>query len=244
MSSKPIPQDWIVPDWPVPPTVRALCTTRSGGYSGGPWSSMNLGAHCGDDPVSVQQNRELLAALLPADPLWLRQVHGATAVQHESSVAEEPEADGVVAFGVNQVCAVLTADCLPVLFSNRNGTKVAAAHAGWRGLARGILEATLNAMGEPPDRVIAWLGPAIGPDHYEVGQDVFDAFPVHASGCFRQQGDRWLMNLPELAREQLAAAGLQSIHGGGYCTFSEHERFFSYRRDGATGRMACMVWRT
>jgi YfiH family protein len=113
---------------------------------------MNLGAHCGDDPVSVQQNRELLAALLPADPLWLRQVHGATAVQHESSVAEEPEADGVVAFGVNQVCAVLTADCLPVLFSNRNGTKVAAAHAGWRGLARGILEATLNAMGEPPDR--------------------------------------------------------------------------------------------
>ena len=244
MSRKPVPQDWIGPDWPVPPTVRALCTTRSGGFSEGPWSSMNLGAHCGDDPVSVQQNRELLAAMLPANPLWLRQVHGAIAIQHDSSGAEEPEADGVVASGMNQVCAVLTADCLPVLFSNREGTKVAAAHAGWRGLARGVLEATLNAMDEPPDRVIAWLGPAIGPDHYEVGQEVFDAFPAAASGGFRQQGGRWLMNLPELARKQLAAAGLQSIHGGGFCTFTEHERFFSYRRDGTTGRMACLVWRT
>lgn len=238
------PHDWIVPDWPVPPNVHALCTTRSGGCSDGPWSSMNLGAHCGDDPASVLQNRKLLAEVLPAEPLWLKQVHGAIAVCHRGAALTEPEADGVVALEADQVCGVLTADCLPVLFSNRDGTRVAAAHAGWRGLARGVLESTLRAICEPPDQVIAWLGPAIGPQSYEVGQEVFDAFPEHGSGCFRKRGNRWLMNLPEVAREQLAAAGLQSIHGGGFCTFLDRERFFSYRRDGKTGRMACLVWRS
>lgn len=236
--------DWIIPDWPVPPNVHALCTTRSGGCSEGPWSSMNLGTHCGDDPACVQQNRNMLAGLLPAEPLWLKQVHGATAVYHQGAAMIEPEADGVVASGANQVCSILTADCLPVLFSNRDGTRVAAAHAGWRGLAGGVLESTLKALGEAPERIIAWLGPAIGPESYEVGKEVFGAFPGDQSGCFKKRGNRWLMDLYGLARMQLAAAGLHSIHGGGYCTFLERERFYSYRRDGKTGRMACLVWRS
>jgi len=169
--------EWVKPDWPAPPNVRAFTTPRAGGFSKDAWSSMNLGTHCGDDPLAVHRNREKLASQLPAAPQWPRQVHGTQVVTHPLKSGAEPEADGLVSFSPGQVCAVLTADCLPVLFCNRSGNRVAVAHAGWRGLAQGVLQATVKQMKETPGEIMAWLGPAIGPGVYEVGEDVRQAFP-------------------------------------------------------------------
>jgi len=235
----------IRPDWPAPANVHALSTTRQGGVSAGPWSSLNLGRSCGDDPQHVLQNRRALSKLLPSAPRWLHQVHGINVVDWEHASEPGVQADAIVASQKGQVCAIMTADCLPVLFCNQAGTHVAAAHAGWRGLAAGVLQATVLAMQCKPVELMVWLGPAIGPQAFEVGRDVYDAFvdqqpeSIHA---FNPRGDRWLADLYQLARLALAGVGVSRVFGGGYCTWSEPEKFFSYRRDRVTGRMASLVW--
>jgi len=237
--------DLIQPVWEAPVNVRAFTTTRSGGFSPAPWNSMNLGDNCGDDTRLVRKNRQLLQKLLPAEPSWLKQVHGNRVLVLDGNSGPAGEADACMTSISGQVCAVLTADCLPVLFCNRSGTKVAVAHAGWRGLANGVLEATVAAMDCKPDTLLAWLGPAIGPNAFAVGQDVFDAFtrtqPKNTS-AFEPFGDHWLADLYELARLTLGRLGIKHVSGGQYCTFTERDRFFSYRRDGETGRMATVIW--
>ena len=234
----------IIPDWPAPANVRALMTTRTGGLSAGPWASLNLGDHVGDDPRCVAANRARLCAALPAAPAWLKQVHGTCVVEATGGTAE---ADASVSRTPGQVCAVLTADCLPVLFCDRAGSVVAAAHAGWRGLANGVLEATVAAMRVPPGEIRAWMGAAIGPTAFEVGEDVREAFlerhPDTASAFASPDAHgKWRADLYTLARIRLAHAGVQAVSGGGHCTFSEPSVFFSYRRDGVTGRMASLIW--
>ena len=235
----------IRPDWPAPANVHAFTTTRNGGFSEGPWASLNLGSSCGDDRRHVENNRRLLSGLLPSEPRWLRQVHGANVVGWDKANAPKTEADAIVSNHAGQVCAVLTADCLPVLFCNRHGTHIAAAHAGWRGLAAGVLEATVLAMQCEPADLLVWLGPAIGPRVFEVGKDVFDAFTTVNTGnsmAFKPHRDRWLADIYQLAAMALTRMGVSQVSGGSYCTFEEHGRFFSYRRDGETGRMASVVW--
>jgi len=232
----------IKPDWPAPENVHAFTTTRNGGRSRGNWYSLNLGLRCGDDNAAVQGNREMLERLLPASPQWLRQVHGTKVVTHPVFVSGEVEGDALLARRESQVCAVLTADCLPVFFCNDLGNCVAVAHAGWRGLAAGVLQATIAAMDEAPENIMAWLGPAIGPAAYEVGVEVRRAFGDETSTCFEQHGKRWLFDLYGAARFKLGQAGVERVFGGSFCTFSDHERLFSYRRDGETGRMASVIW--
>jgi hypothetical protein len=235
----------IEPDWPAPRSVRAVSTTRRGGTSAGPWSSLNLAGHVGDDVQAVAENRRRLQALLALsrEPAWLQQVHGTQVV---SAGTQQACADASVSDAVGQVCVVMTADCLPVLFCNREGTRVAAAHAGWRGLQAGVLESTLAEFDEPRSDLLAWLGPAIGPEAFEVGDEVkvqFEEVQPGASAHFRPGGSgHWLADLYGLARQRLAAAGVGAVSGGNYCTFSHADRFFSYRRDGVTGRMATLVW--
>ncbi len=232
----------IIPDWPAPATVRAFTTTRAGGFSKDTWSSMNLGPRCGDDPLAVRRNREKLESRLPAAPQWLCQVHGTKVVTHPGVSGGELEADGLVSSSPGQVCAVLTADCLPVLLCNRSGNRVAVAHAGWRGLARGVLQATVRQMKEAPGEIMAWLGPAIGPKVYPVGEEVRQAFAQEHGIYFRENGDRWLLDLYGVARRMLTQLGVTAVYGGRFCTFSDSERFFSFRRDGVTGRMASVIW--
>lgn len=239
---------WLLPDWPAPANVRAFVTTRHGGVSSGPYASFNLGGHVGDSPVAVAQNRAILRACLPGEPLWLEQVHG-TVVADASEPSPRQCADASVATQPGRVCAVMTADCLPVLFCDETGHVVAAAHAGWRGLVAGILEETLSRMNVAPQSVMAWLGPAIGPSAFEVGQDVFDAFAALHPGdavAFMPgvAPGKWQADLFALARWRLARAGVERVYGGGICTHSDPERFFSYRRDGVTGRFATLVWRS
>lgn len=237
---------WIVPDWPAPANVRALSTTRAGGVGAAPFDSLNLGTHVGDDPAVVATNRARLRAVVPAEPCWLNQVHG-TAVVDLATYRGVPDADAAVSRLPGAVCVVMTADCLPVLLCDRAGTVVAAAHAGWRGLQGGVVEATVRAMGVPAAELIAWLGPAIGPDAFEVGEEVRAAFVADdpaAAEAFRPAGPagKWLADLYLLASRRLAALGVASVHGGDACTFTDAGRFFSYRRDGRTGRMASLVW--
>lgn len=237
--------DLIVPDWPVPPNVKALQTTRSGGFSAAPYDSLNLGDHVGDDPLAVERNRQLLGELLPSEPIWLEQVHEVDVIQAEYAGCR-PAADACIARSKNAVCVVMTADCLPVLLCDETGSVVGAAHAGWRGLASGVIEATVEAMGVPGERLLAWLGPAIGPQAFEVGDDVRQAFLSHdptSARAFITRGDKFLADIYSLARRRLAALGVERIHGGGYCTFNDRQRFFSYRRDGQTGRMATLIWK-
>jgi YfiH family protein len=215
--------------------------------SEGAYATLNLAAHVGDRTDAVAANRLLLreAAHLPAEPLWLEQVHGRHVVRHEGQ-ASAGEADATVTFAADRVCAVMTADCLPVVLADHGGTRIAVAHAGWRGLAGGVLQATLDALGTAPAEVLAWLGPAIGPDAFEVGEEVRATFvreSEEAAGCFRRN-DRWQYqaDLYALASLALMRAGVRSVHGGGWCTHRESERFFSFRRDGVTGRMATLAW--
>jgi len=237
----------LLPDWPAPPGVRAAMTLRAGGASGGPYASLNLGDHVGDEADAVAENRRRLrqALALPAEPLWLEQVHGTDVARFGGPVC--PRADAAVALAPGQVCAVMVADCLPVLLADRAGTCVAAAHAGWRGLAAGVLEATVAALPVDPSQLVAWLGPAIGPEAFEVGPEVRDAFQAAdpaTEAAFRPgTGDRWMADVYLLARQRLARAGVTDVHGGGWCTVSDPGRFFSYRRDGVTGRMAAVIWR-
>jgi len=241
------PAEWIEPDWPAPPGVRALVTTRHGGVSTGPYSGLNLGAHVGDAPEAVAENRRRVAAGLPAMPLWLEQVHG-TEVVVADAAQPGTRADAAFTRRAGAVCAVMVADCLPVLFCDDRGTVVAAAHAGWRGLAGGVLENTVRAMGVPPAQLMAWLGPAIGPAAFEVGGEVREAFCARqpeAAGAFAPGvvPGKWMADIFRLARLRLAAAGVGRVYGGGVCTVSDPARFYSYRRDGTTGRFAALVWR-
>lgn len=245
-----IPTDWIAPHWPAPPRVRAFVTTRAGGVSEGDYASMNLGASSGDDPAKVARNRAILREHLPSDPLFLAQVHGAEVINWGQTpingIQLPPKADAAVTQTAATVCVVLTADCMPVFFTNRGGTKVGVAHAGWRGLAAGVLENTLAAMESEPDDVIAWMGPAIGPDAFEVGAEVREAFlsaDRGADAAFRaHKPGKYMADLYALARRRLARAGLAEVHGGGFCTFHEPGRFFSYRRAQKSGRMGAFIW--
>ncbi len=239
--------DLIQPDWPAPTNVRAFSTTRNGGFSQAPWSSLNLGGNCGDDPQHVRKNRQLLQTLLPSEPHWLRQAHGIRVLALDCHREPASEADASTSTTAGQVCAIMSADCLPVLFCNRAGTKIAAAHAGWRGLVDGVLEATVSAMDCKPDELLAWLGPAIGPQAFEVDRDVFDVFTqtqFENTTAFKPHRDRWLADLYALARLALRRVGIEQVSGGQYCTHTQQDKFFSYRRDGETGRMATVIWFT
>ena len=255
---------FIRPDWPVPGNVRAAFTTRIGGASGAPYETLNLGFDSGDEPTAVAENhRRLHAAMdLPSEPAWLRQGHGNRVMRIERPTpsppvsnkegwhragGRRPEADAAWADRPGRVCAVLTADCLPVLLCERGGAAVAAVHCGWRGLAAGVLENAIRALDTGPDELMAWLGPAIGPEVYEVGAEVRHAFAdrhENVAPAFRP-ADRWnhfYCDLYAIAHLELHAAGVEAVYGGGFCTYSDARRFYSYRRDGVTGRMAALIW--
>ena len=235
----------IVPEWPAPAAVRALQTTRRGGLSAPPYASLNLGDHVGDEPLHVARNRQRLAALMPGEPVWLQQVHGVVVADADLGSCRI-EGDASVARQPGSVCVVMTADCLPVLLCDDAGTVVAAAHAGWKGLAAGVIETTVQNMACEPQRLMAWLGPAIGPQAFEVGDDVRAAFMAHdaaAKAAFQPgKPGKWLADIYLLARQRLAAMGITRVYGGGLCTYSDAETFFSYRRDGVTGRMGTFIW--
>lgn len=238
---------FITPEWPAPKKVRALSTTRHGGVSTGAYAALNLAKHVGDELSLVLQNRALLTQRLPMEPLWLEQVHGSTVV-NAACTCPDAQADASVARMDYRICAVMTADCLPVLFCDINGTAVAAAHAGWKGLAAGVLEKTLASMQVHPESVMAWLGPAISEAAFEVGEDVRSAFVSHAPDAAlafkpgKVEG-KWQADLYLLARQRLAAAGVSQVYGGDRCTFAESTEFFSARRDGMqTGRQVSLIW--
>jgi YfiH family protein len=239
--------NWIKPDWPLPAHVHAAVTLRTGGISNSGYASLNPASHVGDDPAHVQANRQILKDMLqlPAEPVWLQQVHGMRAIKADQASFPQ-EADASFTDQAGTVCAVLTADCLPVLFCGDQGKVIAAAHAGWRGLRAGILAETLKVMNCRDIHV--WLGPAIGPDQFEVGDEVRDAFvgdnPSTAAAFRKARPGKWLADIYRLARINLSELGIDHIYGGGLCTVTDPQRFYSYRRDGATtGRMASLIWR-
>ena len=244
------PPLFLTPDWPPIPGVKALTTVRRGGASLPPLDSLNFGTAVGDSPEALAENRRRLAAAagLPSEPRWLRQVHGTT-VADLDELLQPGEADAAVARLPGVVCALLTADCLPVLLAQKDGSVVGAAHAGWRGLAAGVIEATVDSMGVPGEELYAWLGPAIGPAHFEVGGEVRAAFlvtdPGAATAFIENAHGRWQCDLYALARRRLQMRGVEDIFGGEHCTFAETARFYSHRRDtGKTGRMATLIWRS
>lgn len=236
---------WIVPDWPAPPRVRAFVTTRAGGVSEGEYGTLNLGERSGDDPARVAANRAAVRAHLPAEPRWLAQVHGSEVADLDDPDAP-PTADAAATSTPGTVAVVLTADCLPVFLCRDDGSRVAVAHAGWRGLAAGVLENAVAAVGGEAARVLAWLGPAIGPLAFEVGPEVREAFvathPAARHAFAAGEGDRFLADLYALARLRLAAAGVTAVSGGGFCTRTQADRFFSYRRARASGRLGAFIW--
>ncbi len=243
-------EQWIRPDWPAPPNVRTLITTRAGGVSRGPYDGLNIGLASGDDTAHVMTNRDRLRATLPADPRWLDQVHGAAVV--DAAQAEPELADASFTDAPNVVCVVSVADCMPVLLTDIAGRCVGVAHAGWRGLASGVIQATVQAMrqrlGDDDAELIAYLGPAIGPQQFEVGTEVLDAMRTRLPDAGRafvphSQG-KYLADLFALGRQALDQAGVERIYGGGDCTFSDPVRFYSFRRDRTTGRHAALIWLT
>jgi polyphenol oxidase len=243
--------EWLTPEWPAPGGVRAAFTLRQGGVSSAPFATLNLGLHTGDQPEAVEENRRRVREVLrlPAEPAWLDQVHGAEvvalgAIEAAARPVGPPRADAAVTREVRRVCAIQVADCIPVLLAARNGCAVGAAHAGWRGLAAGVLEAAVRTLALQPSRIVAWLGPGIGAHHFEVGEEVREAFP-HAgvgSAFVRNSRGRWQCDLAALARARLQALGVHAVYGGNWCTYADAARFFSYRRDGRCGRMAALIW--
>jgi YfiH family protein len=244
----------IVPDWPAPANVHAMQTTRNKGYSHAPYDTLNLGSHVKDNPQHVAQNRQLLSQYLPSEPVWLNQVHGIHVVDAANTNCV-PDADASFSIRENVVCVTMTADCLPVLLCNNAGTVVAAIHAGWRSLCDGVIEATvaqiLTTTPVKPADLIAWLGPAIGPQAFEVGGEVRMqfiekdaqadlAFKKHPA--FKPHDDKWLGDIYQIATQRLNNLSVTKIYGGGLCTYTDKERFFSFRRDGDTGRMATLIW--
>ena len=242
----------IIPDWPAPRNVHALQTTRNGGMSSTPYDSLNLGDHVGDTPLAVARNRMLLEPLLPSEPVWLKQVHG-TVVANAHDADCWPEADACVSSRAGAVCVVMTADCLPVLLCDEQGSMVGAVHAGWRGLCDGVIEQAVRTMNVQPATLMAWLGPAIGSRKFEVGEEVRAAFIARqpqavaafspSPGVLTQgEDEKYLADIYRLARLRLNALGITRIYGGGLCTYTDEERFFSYRRDGVTGRTGTFIW--
>jgi YfiH family protein len=239
----------IEPEWPAPPRVHAAFTLRVGGVSAAPYDSLNVGAHVGDAPAAVRENRRRLGdrLQLPGEPTWLEQVHGSQVVELGSSdCTSPPRADAAVTHSTGRVCVIQVADCMPVLFATKDGSAVGAAHAGWRGLAGGVLEATVQALGVPGRDLLVWLGPAIGQEHFEVGEDVRAAFTASDPGATAafvpKTRGRWQCDLYALARRRLAALDIRNVFGGGWCTYAQPDRFFSFRRDGRCGRMAALIW--
>jgi YfiH family protein len=236
--------DWLIPDWPAPARVKACVTTREGGVSLAPFDSLNLGDHVGDEPAAVAENRRRLTDRFVMRPAWLQQVHGIEVVEAEPAEVAVADASWTATSGI--ACTAMTADCLPVLFCNRAGTRVAAAHAGWRGLANGVLEATLDRLQVPAEEILAWLGPAIGPQAFEVGPEVREVFVAQlpeAQQAFMPSynAGKYLADIYALARLRLAARGVTAVYGGGLCTVTD-PRFFSYRRNARTGRFASLIW--
>jgi len=238
--------DFILPDWGAPPRVHAFSSMRQGGVSQPPYASFNLAAHAGDEPQAVAENRRRLAAqvALPTEPVWLQQVHGKHIITGDPTTADC--ADGAVTREAGRVCVVLTADCLPLLLCDRHGQVVGAVHAGWRGLLAGVIEAAVDAFDCDAADILAWMGPAIGPQAFEVGEDVFRSFTVQDARSERAftpgLNNRWLADIYQLARQRLHGCGIESVWGGDRCTYSEPAQFYSYRRDGITGRMASLIW--
>jgi YfiH family protein len=242
-----LPHGWLVPDWPAPARVRAFVTTRAGGVSEGEHASMNLGLSSGDRAEAVQRNRAIVRAALPADPRYMRQVHGIDIAAIDTLAPDAPiTADGAVAGSRGHVAAVLTADCMPLLLADRAGTRVAAVHAGWRGMAAGVIESAVDAMRIDAGAILAWMGPTIGPDAFEVGPEVREAFvrrDARAEEAFRAHTPgKYMADLYRLARQRLEARGVRAVFGGGFCTYRERERFFSYRRVHKSGRMGAFIW--
>ncbi len=243
----------LTPDWPAPPGIHAAFTLRLGGASAPPFDSLNVATHVGDEPQAVAENRRRLRAALslPEEPAWIKQVHGIDVLDLDgvprSSRSTIRCADAVLTRSVGRVCAIQVADCLPVLFAARDGSAVAAAHAGWRGLSAGVLEATVASLAVAPVELIAWLGPGIGAANFEVGDEVRRGFLAHdaeAASAFGLNGrGRWQCDLARLARRRLAMLGVDAVFGGNWCTHADPSRFFSYRRDGRCGRMAALIWR-
>jgi polyphenol oxidase len=242
-----MPREWLVPDWPAPPGVRAFVTTRAGGMSEGEHASMNLGARCGDDPACVARNRQIVLGHLPSAPRWMAQVHG-TGVADLDAAGDEtvPLSDAAVTTIRGRVAVVLTADCLPLLLCDATGARVGVAHAGWRGMAAGVIENAVAALGCDPSRVMAWMGPAIGPAAFEVGPEVREAFlrldPEAGDAFAAHTPGKYMADLYALARRRLARLGVREVHGGGFCTWRETDRFFSYRRAQKSGRMGTFIW--
>lgn len=245
--------DWIVPAWQAPSSVQAFVTTRNGGISRGAAASLDVGGARDGDDAAIAENRRRIGAWLPAPPVWLEQVHGAAVVTVERGNADAlraapARADALVTRLADRPLAIRVADCIPVLLGTRSGDVIGAAHAGWRGLAAGVVEATLEAMRAPPRQIVAWLGPAIGASAFEVGDDVRDAFVAGDAGAFAHfaphRDGKWLCDLRALARRRLTGAGVTTIDADTSCTHAERARFFSYRRDGPTGRIAAFIWRT
>jgi len=239
----------IIPDWPAPENINAFCTTRQGGISGTPFDTFNIAGHVNDSPESIFENRKRLLASLPLQTQlqWLNQVHGNNVVCADENFLSNPDADASYARESNNACVVMTADCLPILLCDKQGRQVAALHAGWRSLAAGIIENTVATFENMEKKdVLAWFGPAIGPDAFEVGQDVFDVFikkDTNAVSAFKQISQtKWLANIYQLAKIELNQRGITQIYGGDFCTFNEPSRFYSYRRDGQTGRMASLIY--
>ncbi len=241
--------DFIKPDWPAPKNIKAFCTTREAGVSEDAYAHFNLALHVEDNPSHVKKNRQLLykSLNLPSEPAWLEQVHGVQII-NATHANKTPQADASFATEKNKVCVVMTADCLPILICNQQGTKVAAAHAGWRGLQAGVIEASIDALEENSRDILVWLGPAIGADAFEVGDEVRQKFineiPETALAFSANKPGHWLANIYQLAKIRLQNIGIDKIYGGGFCTYTDQQRFYSYRRDGVTGRMASLIWRT
>ena len=242
-----IPSQWLVPDWDAPACVRAFVTTRQGGVSEGEFASLNLGASSGDDPRRVAANRLIVRRHLPAMPRWMKQVHGIDVVKVDQlGIHDVPIADAAVVGESGRVAAVLTADCMPLFLCDAAGGRAAVVHAGWRGMAAGVIENAVGALGGPPAEAIAWMGPTIGPTAFEVGPEVRAAFLAADRGAgaafAAHTPGKYMADLYALARMRLARAGVTRIHGGGFCTYSDTERFFSYRREKASGRMGAFIW--
>ncbi|VVN89958.1 peptidoglycan editing factor PgeF [Pseudomonas fluorescens] len=235
---------WLIPDWPAPAGVKACVTTRAGGVSLAPFDSLNLGDHVDDSPQAVAENRRRLTDHFSIQPAWLQQVHGIAVAQADPGLVATADASWSATPGI--ACTVMTADCLPALFCDRAGSRIAAAHAGWRGLAAGVLEATLDSLAVPPSEVLVWLGPAIGPQAFEVGPEVREAFVQQlpeADQAFvpSRNAGKFMADIYALARLRLAARGVTAVYGGGFCTVTD-PRFYSYRRSPRTGRFASLVW--
>ena len=241
----------LVPNWPAPASVKAVTTTREGGCSAAPYQGFNLGMHVGDDINAVADNRATLQQVLSltTPPVWLNQIHGTTVLTLPHTLDGVPDADGGYTQVPGMACTIMTADCLPVLLCNKAGTEVAAVHAGWRGLADGIIETAVAAFSAAPDEIMAWLGPAIGPTAFEVGGEVRAQFITQdpqAAQAFVVSGDgaedKWLADLYQLATQRLQSVGVSAVYGGEYCTYHSPAQFYSYRRDGVTGRQASLIW--